>query len=114
MSKRQLALVRAVQDDPDVASVYSWIGPPAIGNGRLVINLRPFRERHRTAAEIMARLKSTVAEVQGIQLADADPAGAADRRASQLDAIPVHPAGRRPEGALRVHAEADRSSEFAA
>jgi len=68
MSKRQLALVRAVQDDPDVASVYSWIGPPAIGNGRLVINLRPFRERHRTAAEIMARLKSTVAEVQGIQL----------------------------------------------
>jgi multidrug efflux pump len=68
MSQRQLAMVRAVKDDPDVESVYSWIGPPTIGNGRLVINLKPFRDRASTAGQVMARLKRTVADVYGIQL----------------------------------------------
>jgi hydrophobe/amphiphile efflux-1 (HAE1) family protein len=68
MSQRQLDLVRAVKDDPDVQSVYSWIGPPVIGNGRLVINLKPFRERRSTAAQVMSRLKRAAAGVSGIQL----------------------------------------------
>src|SRR5258708_38434491 len=55
MSQRQLALVRVVKDDPDVQSVYSWIGPPAIGNGRVVINLKPFRERRSTAGPVTAQ-----------------------------------------------------------
>jgi len=68
MSQRQLALVRVVKDDPDVQSVYSWIGPPAIGNGRVVINLKPFRDRRSTAGQVMTRLKRAVAGVHGIQL----------------------------------------------
>ncbi|WP_051711401.1 efflux RND transporter permease subunit [Andreprevotia chitinilytica] len=68
MAARQLELVRLVVDDPDVAKVYSWIGSTPSNNGRLVINLKPFAERHADAGKIMNRLRKKVADVPGIEL----------------------------------------------
>jgi multidrug efflux pump len=69
MAARQLELVKIVSADPDVANVYSWISPtPAMSNGRLVINLKPFDQRSAEAGQIMARLRQKVAGVPGIEL----------------------------------------------
>ena len=69
MAARQLELVRIVTADPDVANVYSWISPtPAMSNGRLVINLKPFNERSADAGQVMARLRRKAAGIPGIEL----------------------------------------------
>jgi multidrug efflux pump subunit AcrB len=69
MSQRQLALVRVVMDDPDIALVYSWIGETSTpNNGRLVIALKPFAQRHASAGQILARIRERAAQVPGISL----------------------------------------------
>jgi multidrug efflux pump len=69
MSNRIQALAQVVMQDPDVDSVYYWIGPnPTLSQGRMMINLKPADQRHASAAAIMARLKPRVASVMGIAL----------------------------------------------
>jgi len=69
MSQRQLALVRVVMDNPDVALVYSWIGETSTpNNGRLVIVLKPFSQRHASAGQILARIREHATQVPGISL----------------------------------------------
>jgi multidrug efflux pump len=69
MAARQLELVRIVTADPDVANVYSWISPtPAMSSGRLIINLKPFDQRHADAGQILVRLRRAVAGLPGIAL----------------------------------------------
>jgi multidrug efflux pump len=52
-----------------VDNVYYWIGAnPTVSQGRMMINLKPFAQRHATAAQVMARLKQNVAGVEGISL----------------------------------------------
>ncbi|HEY4037858.1 MAG TPA: efflux RND transporter permease subunit [Burkholderiaceae bacterium] len=69
MAARQLALVRVVMEDPDVALLYSWIGENSTpNNGRLVISLKPFAQRRANASQILARLRERAAQVSGITL----------------------------------------------
>ncbi len=68
MSLRQQRLVRMIVSDPDVDSVYSWIGPPNVSNGRLVVNLRRFGERRDGAETIMRRLRKASEAIPGIAL----------------------------------------------
>ncbi|MDB5406548.1 MAG: putative rane protein [Rhodospirillales bacterium] len=69
MSERIQALGHIVMADPDVDNVYYWIGPnPTVSQGRMMINLKPFSQRHAKAGEILARLKQKVASVQGVAL----------------------------------------------
>ncbi|HEX4598240.1 MAG TPA: efflux RND transporter permease subunit [Burkholderiaceae bacterium] len=69
MAARQLALVRVVMEDPDVALVYSWIGENSTpNNGRLVISLKPFAQRRANASQILARLRERAAQLSGITL----------------------------------------------
>ena len=69
MSQLQLALVRVVKDDPDVALVYSWIGETSTpNNGRMVIALKPFAQRNASAGQILARIRERAAQVPGISL----------------------------------------------
>ncbi len=65
---RQMALVRIVMADPDVAGVYSWTNSSPLNKGRLAINLKPFDQRRSDAGAIMARLRKAVAQVPGIEL----------------------------------------------
>ncbi|SNB66608.1 multidrug efflux pump [Arboricoccus pini] len=69
MSARVQSLGDIVAKDPDVANVYYWIGPnPTVSQGRMLINLKPFAERHVTANQVMARIRKNVAKVVGIAL----------------------------------------------
>jgi len=71
MAERQQALGRVILQDPAVESLSSFIGVDGsnatLNTGRFLINLKPLAERDR-ADEVIARLQTAVAEVQGIKL----------------------------------------------
>jgi multidrug efflux pump len=67
MRARMVALADIVQADPDVDNVYYWLNGGG-GQGRMMINLKEFSQRHATADQIMARLKSRTATVSGVGL----------------------------------------------
>ncbi len=72
MVNQQAALVDIIRQDPDVASVASFVGGgqvnPATNTGRLYIALKP-RAEHRAGVEaIMDRLRVATADLPGISL----------------------------------------------
>jgi HAE1 family hydrophobic/amphiphilic exporter-1 len=72
MAERQLALIDAVLEDPAVASVGSAIGAgggtTTVNNGRVFIALKPRDERDVTADQVIRRLQTRLARIQGITL----------------------------------------------
>ncbi|MDP9159634.1 MAG: multidrug efflux RND transporter permease subunit [Acidobacteriota bacterium] len=72
MSERQQALVKLILQDPDVASVSSFIGVDGTnmtGNsGRIQINLKPHGQRNSSASDLIRRLQPKLAQVEGITL----------------------------------------------
>ncbi|UTW07841.1 MdtB/MuxB family multidrug efflux RND transporter permease subunit [Pseudomonas benzenivorans] len=72
MSERQQRLAEVILKDPAVASLSSYIGVdgdnPTLNSGRLLINLKPHREREVTASQVIERLRPALAKVPGIQL----------------------------------------------
>ncbi|MGC4099562.1 MAG: efflux RND transporter permease subunit [Nitrospira sp.] len=72
MVTQQQALTRAILNDPAVASVSSFIGIDGINttlnNGRLQINLKPIAERKVSAQEVIHRLRTRVADIEGVSL----------------------------------------------
>ena len=72
MSQRQQALAKVVLEDPAVASLSSFIGVDGtnatLNSGRMLINLKPLKERGVGAQEIIRRLQPRLAQVQGIAL----------------------------------------------
>ncbi|MCL7714378.1 multidrug efflux RND transporter permease subunit [Stenotrophomonas mori] len=71
MRGRQQALAAAIEADPAVASVSSYIGVDGnnatLNTGRLLIELKPHGEREGATA-VMARLQQRVARIPGITL----------------------------------------------
>ncbi len=72
MMTRQRALAEAVTADPDVATVASFIGADGTNattnSGRLSVALKPRDERQASAEEIIRRLKTRAASVEGIRV----------------------------------------------
>ncbi|HKT97958.1 MAG TPA: efflux RND transporter permease subunit [Paraburkholderia sp.] len=69
MAEHQQQLIDIVRRDPDVAMVYSWIGEDnTLNNGRIIISLKPFSQRHASAAQIIERIGRQAAAVPGIVL----------------------------------------------
>ncbi|MDZ4689212.1 MAG: multidrug efflux RND transporter permease subunit [Planctomycetaceae bacterium] len=72
MAERQLALNRALLEDPAVASLSSFIGidgtNTTLNSGRILINLKPLEERGEPVGDVIHRLQPRVAEVAGISL----------------------------------------------
>ncbi len=72
MAERQLALIDAVLEDPAVASVGSAIGAgggtTTVNNGRVFIALKPRDQRNVTADQVIRRLQTRLARIQGITL----------------------------------------------
>ncbi|MGL6244277.1 efflux RND transporter permease subunit [Pseudomonas sp.] len=69
MNAQVARLVDVVGQDPDIAKVYSWVGPsPTISQGRVIINLKPFSERTASAQQVIARLQPKLNQVSGIRL----------------------------------------------
>ena len=71
MSRRQQELARIILQDPAVESISSFIGADGINttlnSGRISINLKPIGQRI-GASDIIRRLQSNLAQVQGIHL----------------------------------------------
>jgi multidrug efflux pump len=72
MAERQQALTKVILSDPDVQSLSSFIGVDGTNmmpnSGRIQINLKPREERAADASQIIERLESKLATVQGINL----------------------------------------------
>ncbi len=72
MSDLQQRLARVILQDPDVASLSSFIGIDGTNttqnSGRIQINLKPHDERSSNATEIIRRLQPELAQVEGITL----------------------------------------------
>ena len=72
MAIRQQALAKVILQDPEVESLSSFIGVDGVNttlnSGRIQINLKPHDQRQHSAAEIITRLQSNLASVDGIEL----------------------------------------------
>ncbi|HET6934170.1 MAG TPA: efflux RND transporter permease subunit, partial [Candidatus Angelobacter sp.] len=72
MAEQQQKLAQVILQDPDVASLSSFIGIDGTNttqnSGRIQINLRPHDERSASASDIIRRLQPKLANVDGITL----------------------------------------------
>jgi multidrug efflux pump len=72
MADRQQALAAAIETDPDVQSLSSFIGVDGnnvtVNSGRFLINLKPRAQRTLSAADVIRRLKSETAGIPGVTL----------------------------------------------
>ncbi|MGY1519142.1 multidrug efflux RND transporter permease subunit [Luteimonas sp. A482] len=72
MAQRQQALADAILEDPDVASLSSFIGVdgnnPTLNTGRLLIELKPHAQRDAGAHAIIERMQARATQVPGIAL----------------------------------------------
>jgi multidrug efflux pump len=72
MAERQQALARVILNDPDVASLSSFIGVDGTNmtpnSGRIQINLTPREARAADASEVIRRLQPMLEAVEGITL----------------------------------------------
>jgi multidrug efflux pump len=72
MAEKQQALADVVLKDPAVESLSSFIGidgtNTTLNSGRMLINLKPLRERKVNASDIIRRLQPELEEVEGITL----------------------------------------------
>ena len=72
MAERQQALAQVILKDPDVASLSSFIGVDGTNvtpnSGRIQINLKPRDQRSVTASDVIRRLQTQLANVEGITL----------------------------------------------
>jgi multidrug efflux pump len=72
MSDRQRAAADIIRQDPDVATVASFIGADGtnatLSSGRLSVALKPHSERHAGAQEIIDRLEQRLHDVAGLRV----------------------------------------------
>jgi multidrug efflux pump len=72
MAERQQQVARVVLADPAVQSLSSFIGADGTNtttnSGRMSINLKPLDQRDRNAADVVRRLKTQLAKIDGIEL----------------------------------------------
>jgi len=72
MAEKQQALARVILKDPAVASLSSFIGidgtNTTINNGRILINLKPLKERKIHASDVIRRLQPELARIEGVTL----------------------------------------------
>src|SRR5262244_2150698 len=72
MAERQQALSRVILQDPAVESLSSFIGVDGtnvtLNSGRMLINLKPLSKRDASATQVIRRLQTKLADVEGITL----------------------------------------------
>jgi len=72
MAARQQALAKVILNDPAVESLSSFIGVDGtnttLNSGRILINLKPQSQRKASAEQVIRRLQSAVADVEGATL----------------------------------------------
>ena len=115
MVNRQQALAAEILKDPAVASLSSFVGVDGsnttLNTGRMLVNLKPKEERSASAADVIRRLRASLASLVGHLGLHAARPGPDDRRPRQPDPVPVRPREREPGRPDRVGPEADRQAQ---
>jgi multidrug efflux pump len=72
MAEKQKELAQIILQDPAVESLSSFIGADGINttlnSGRISINLKPLNQRDLSASDVIRRLQTNLAQVQGVHL----------------------------------------------
>jgi multidrug efflux pump len=72
MAQKQQELAKVILEDPAVESLSSFIGADGTNtttnSGRMSINLKPLTQRDMSASDVIRRLQTKLAKVDGIQL----------------------------------------------
>jgi multidrug efflux pump len=72
MAAKQKEMAKVILQDPDVASLSSFIGADGtnttLNSGRFSINLKPIEDRNLTASDVIRRLQKSLKKVDGIEL----------------------------------------------
>ena len=72
MAQKQQELAKVILEDPAVESLSSFIGADGTNtttnSGRVSINLKPLNQRDMSASDVIRRLRTNLAKVDGIQL----------------------------------------------
>jgi multidrug efflux pump len=72
VAERQQALARLILQDPAVQNLSSIVGVDGINttlnSGRILINLKPWGQRHENASKVILRLQAAAGDVAGISL----------------------------------------------
>jgi hydrophobe/amphiphile efflux-1 (HAE1) family protein len=67
MVERVHELAKVVMADPDVQTVYYWVGAnPTVNSARLMIDLKPLSQRKSSATDVVNRLRKSTARVPAI------------------------------------------------
>jgi multidrug efflux pump len=67
MVERVHELAKVVMADPDVQTVYYWVGAnPTVNSARLMIDLKPLSQRKASATDVVNRLRKATASVPAI------------------------------------------------
>jgi multidrug efflux pump len=67
MVDRAREVANLVMADPDVKTVYYWVGAnPTVNTGRIMIELTPLDQRKASATDVINRLRRTTAKVSGV------------------------------------------------
>jgi hydrophobe/amphiphile efflux-1 (HAE1) family protein len=67
MVERVHEMAKVVSRDPDVQTVWFWVGAnPTVNSGRISIELKPFNQRKATSTEVVAHLRKSTVGVPGI------------------------------------------------
>ena len=67
MSEHQKKVAEIIQKHEDVSGVMSSVGGNAINAGRMIISLKPFEERKKSADQIVKDLRPKLAQIPGIK-----------------------------------------------
>ena len=85
MVERVHGMARIVSQDPDVATVWYWVGAnPTVNTGRISVELKPFGERKATSTQVVARLRRAFPEFVFIM----QNATSAATREAVVDGVP--------------------------
>jgi multidrug efflux pump len=72
MALKQRAVTDVISQDPDVATVASFVGVGTVNStmntGRIYVNLKPREKRDASATEVIERLRQSVSHVSGISV----------------------------------------------
>jgi multidrug efflux pump len=67
MVERVHEMAKIVSKDPDVQTVWYWVGAnPTVNTGRISVELKPFDQRKLTSTQIVARLRRATVGLPGI------------------------------------------------
>ncbi|HLH98896.1 MAG TPA: efflux RND transporter permease subunit [Xanthobacteraceae bacterium] len=67
MVERVHEMGKLVSQDPDVQTVWYWVGAnPTVNTGRITVELKPFNQRKSTATQVVARLRRATTKLPGI------------------------------------------------